>query len=154
MLKGRGARSSQEAGHVAVGFSTGYQKKEIARKPKNALMCQPYVTVDAHPEAFARSCKKMDCDASSPPAEDPAATTEEACVDACAAKPLSQCAAAEFTPEGKCLIHAKACVESVAAPFGVAKRANAPKPYETIGARAVFTPVEFEHPVTRGELET
>ena len=142
------------AGHVAVGFSTGYQKKEIARKPKNALMCQPYVTVDAHPEAFARSCKKMDCDASSPPAEDPAATTEEACVDACAAKPLSQCAAAEFTPEGKCLIHAKACVESVAAPFGVAKRANAPKPYETIGARAVFTPVEFEHPVTRGELET
>ena len=109
------------------------------------LLCAAVTMTDPTNSGFKRTCKNIECDGSF---TDSNVADAAACLSLCSN--TGSCMAAESRDGGSvCRMHSGTCTES-ATPYGRPVKAYHPK--ETTYGKAVFTPVEYEHPANAADL--
>ena len=132
---------------IAVGFQFRSQKSPRDGRD-GALLCGAVQYTDPTNPEFKRACLNMVCTGS----QEILSIGLHECVKACSLRP--NCTSAEVTNENTCVLRNGSCQVSDN-PYGVASRNSDMR--ETLlaqsASRAVFSSVEYDHPVNRSGLQ-
>ena len=131
------------SGTVATGFEYGINRH--GNGDPGALQCREYEAVNEVDSDFSRSCGQLQCVGDSSVLEE--ATSVEECVVSCKKLRIANCTAVEFTKDNKCVLYKGICTSAIHK-----QPADIGEPFTTPLNGAVFTPVEYEHPVDKDEL--